>query len=97
MQSLEIVLVGQFHQPAELRLDRTKGRRIEQLPLDSGSSPDRGRGKRHGGESGKKCLAHAGIRFQWLWVWVHITTMPVTLRDGYETTHFHRPSTASGR
>src|SRR5664279_5270344 len=62
MQSLEIVIVGQFHESAELRFDRVKGRRIQRLCADGGSSSHGG--KSRDGEGSKKCLVHVGIPFR---------------------------------
>src|SRR5262249_44627368 len=65
------MLVGQFHELAELRFDRVKVRGIQRLFAARGGSRYRAYGKSHGGEGGKKCLMHVGISFrvQWPFVW----------------------------
>jgi hypothetical protein len=64
MQSLEIVVVGQFHEPAKLRFDCVKGRGIQRLSTDGGSSRDGHCRKSRRDEEGKTFLVHVGMLFQ---------------------------------
>src|ERR1700733_15029173 len=80
MQSLEIVFVGQFHQPAEFRFDRAEGRSIQRLFSDWGSKRDSSDGKSRGGQSDKNRLVHVECFLRL----ARVMTTPVAFRNWHE-------------
>lgn len=66
MQSLEIVVVGQFHQPAEPQFYRAEGCSIQRLFPDGGSRRGRPGGRAEAARVTRNFLYMQELSFRWL-------------------------------
>ena len=81
MQSLEIVLVGQFHKPAEFRFDRAEGRRVQRLLPAAGADATAPVERTEAVRVTRSALCMQSVSFQRL---ARIVTTAVAFRDWYE-------------